>query len=78
MSKKHFSSAIKAATALAGLSSSLEENHLLTSADCIGKANPEKGVANMAGNDDEEDGNLGIPMTFPQIVSNFHYFLQLL
>jgi len=68
MSKKHFSSAIKAATALAGLSSSLEENHLLTSADCIGKANPEKGVANMAGNDDEEDGNLGIPMTFPQIL----------
>ena len=68
MSKKHFSSAIKAATALAGLSSSLKENPLPTSAVCIDEANGEK-------SDDEEEGNLGIPMTFPQIVSMSHRYL---
>jgi len=78
MAKKHFSSATDAASALAGLSSSLEENHLPSAAVNIGRAKPGGGVTNIVGNDDEEDGNLGIPMTFPQIVSNFHYFLQLL
>jgi len=68
MAKKHFSSATDAASALAGLSSSLEENHLPSAAVNIGRAKPGGGVTNIVGNDDEEDGNLGIPMTFPQIL----------